>query len=66
MERVNFTNNKEIMNFNEVCDYLGICRNTLTKMMEKNEIKYCKLGAHYKFRRSDIMNLFDYGKGVSV
>ena len=57
---------KEIMNFGEVCDYLGICRNTLTKMIENSEIKYCKMGVQYKFRRSDILHMFDYRNGVSI
>lgn len=58
----NKESSKEIMNFNDVCHFLGICRNTLTKMMEKREIKFCKLGTQYKFRRSDILDLFDYNK----
>ena len=50
----------EIMTFEEVCKYLGICRNTLTSMMNSGDIRYCKLGVQYRFRRSDIMAMFDY------
>ena len=56
----NYKDTVAILSFKEVCELLGICRNTLTKMMNNNEIKYCKLGTQYKFRYCDIMSLFDY------
>lgn len=56
----------KILSFDDVCKLLGICRNTLTKMMNNNEIKYCKLGSQYKFRYCDIMSLFDYSNRAEV
>ena len=56
----------EIMTFEEVCKYLGICRNTLTSMMNSGEINFCKLRTHYRFRRSDIMALFENNNRVGV
>ena len=66
MNEFNKNPNKEILNFEEVCKLLGICRNTLTKMMNNNEVKYCKLGAQYKFRYCDIMALFNYNSSMGV
>ncbi len=56
LEREEEKNYKELMNFNETCDFLGIHPSTLNKWKAENKIPYKRLGKRIFFNRKDILN----------
>ena len=49
-------NLKDLLNFKETCDYLGIHPSTLNKWKAENKIPYKRLGKRILFNKEDIMN----------
>jgi excisionase family DNA binding protein len=45
---------KEVMNFQEVLEYLTISRGTLFRLMKDNQLAYVKAGKRLLFRKQDI------------
>ena len=45
---------KEIMNINELSEYLGIKKSTLYSKVERKEILFYKIGHLVRFKKSDI------------
>ena len=56
LEREEEKNYKELMNFNETCDFLGIHPSTLNKWKAENKIPYKRLGKRIFFSKKDILN----------
>lgn len=60
---------EHIMSAREVADFLRIDVNLVYSKCSRGELPYSKLGKHYKFRKSDIldcMKQYDKGSGISV
>ena len=56
---------KDLLNFKETCDYLGIHPSTLNKWKAENKIPYKRLGKRIFFDRLEILNTLkesDYQK----
>ena len=49
-------NSKDLMNFNETCDFLGIHPSTLNKWKAENKIPYKRLGKRIFFSRKDVLS----------
>jgi len=47
---------KQIMNFQETCDFLGIHPSTLNKWKAENKIPFKKLGKRIFFNREEVLN----------
>ena len=43
-----------ILTFQNVCDILGISKNTLRKLMQENDLDYYKVGKQIRFRKEDL------------
>ena len=43
-----------ILSFQNVCDILGISKNTLRKIIQANELDYFKIGKQIRFRKEDL------------
>jgi excisionase family DNA binding protein len=56
LEKEENKNYKELMNFNETCDFLGIHPSTLNKWKAENKIPYKRLGKRIFFSRKDVLN----------
>lgn len=50
------TNLKNLLNFKETCDYLGIHPSTLNKWKAENKIPFKRLGKRIFFDRLEIIN----------
>lgn len=48
-------NHKELMNFKETCDFLGIHPSTLNKWKAENKIPFRRLGKRIFFSREDVL-----------
>jgi len=46
---------KELLNFQETCDFLGIHPSTLNKWKSQNKIPYKRLGKRVFFKRQEIL-----------
>ena len=46
---------KELLNFKETCDFLGIHPSTLNKWKSQNKIPYKRLGKRVFFKRQEIL-----------
>ena len=49
-------NLKDLLNFKETCDFLGIHPSTLNKWKAENKIPFKKLGKRIFFTKEDILN----------
>lgn len=47
---------KDLLNFKETCNYLGIHPSTLNKWKAENKIPYKRLGKRVFFERKEILN----------
>ena len=47
---------KDLLNFKETCEYLGIHPSTLNKWKAENKIPYKRLGKRVFFERREILN----------
>ena len=47
---------KELLNFKETCEYLGIHPSTLNKWKAENKIPYKRLGKRIFFQRREILD----------
>jgi len=57
LEEVNENHDqKQIMNFQETCDFLGIHPSTLNKWKAENKIPFKRLGKRIFFNKDDILN----------
>ncbi len=56
LEKEENKNHKELMNFKETCDFLGIHPSTLNKWKAENKIPYKRLGKRIFFDRKDVLN----------
>jgi hypothetical protein len=54
-EAVNRKQEKELLNFKETCNFIGISSSSLHKYKSKNLIPYRKLGKRIFFNRNDVM-----------
>ncbi len=46
--------NKELLDYRELAEYLGLSPITLRKKVSEKEIPYTKVGGRVRFRRTDI------------
>lgn len=46
---------KDLMNFNETCEFLGISVSTLNAWKAQDRVPYKRLGKRIFFKRSDVM-----------
>ena len=49
---------KELLNFKETCDFLGIHPSTLNKWKSQNKIPFKRLGKRVFFKRQEILESF--------
>ena len=56
IKKNNLFDQKQIMNFQETCDFLGIHPSTLNKWKAENKIPYKRLGKRIFFKKEDILN----------
>ncbi|MBK8946310.1 MAG: helix-turn-helix domain-containing protein [Ignavibacteriae bacterium] len=47
---------KDLLNFRETCEFLGIHPSTLNKWKAKNKVPYKRLGKRIFFQREEILN----------
>jgi|SRR5579863_433231 len=60
--RIMSTENKEIMNIDEVAAFLFISKSTLYKFVMNRKIPHFKVGGKLYFKRSDLMSWVQEGK----
>jgi len=49
----------EVMDLNEVCDFLRLSRSSVKRAIKAGEIPALKIGTQWRFRRTDILALWD-------
>ena len=52
-------NEKELLNFKECCEFLGISASSLNKWKSKNLIPYRKLGKRIFFKKSEVLKALE-------
>ncbi len=54
----------EVMNVEEVCQYLRIPRSSLYKLAQEGKIPCQKVGRHWRFRKETIDRWLDKGEAI--
>lgn len=57
---------KELMNFNETCEFLGIHTSTLNKWKAENKIPFKRLGKRVFFNRTDVLSALKESKYFKI
>lgn len=56
IKKQEYEHTKDLLNFKETCEYLGIHASTLNKWKAENKIPYKRLGKRIYFQRREILN----------
>lgn len=51
---------KYFMNYKELSEYLNLSKPTIEDLLIKNGLRYYKVGATYRFKRSDVDEFMDH------
>jgi predicted DNA-binding transcriptional regulator AlpA len=54
-EELSYKKDKELLNFKETCEFLGISPSALNKWKSENRIPYKKLGKRVFFNRQELL-----------
>jgi predicted DNA-binding transcriptional regulator AlpA len=55
-EELSYKKEKELLNFKETCEFLGISSSCLNKWKAENQIPYKRLGKRIFFKRDEIIH----------
>ena len=54
-----FEDYPDVVGIQEASEMLNVCYTTITRMFERGELPYFKLGRHYKIRKIDLIKWID-------